>query len=127
MIDRIDKLVRDSGVPGHKVRRELAAACGITPQAVAQWYSGSTKSINAEYIAAIASRWNESTYYLITGKRRNSNSTSQEEKELIDWIEASPRALELCRTLREMESDALARALKGLEDGAAAEKQKGNL
>lgn len=62
------KLLLDAGVPERQVRRELAEACGISPQAVAQWFSESTKKISPDYIAAVAKKWGSNSDYLITGE-----------------------------------------------------------
>lgn len=48
--ERIKESIEQSGV---KVA-EVAAACGISPQAVYQWMSGDTKQITGEYLVELA-------------------------------------------------------------------------
>lgn len=67
--DRILQLLRDKKVPERQIRKELAATCGITQQAVAQWFDRSTRRISPEFLAKIVARYGSSVDYLITGKR----------------------------------------------------------
>lgn len=73
-IERIEKLLLEAGVPPHKVRSSLSEVCDVTPQAVGEWFKGTTKRISPEYIAAIAAHWNTSSDYLITGKHPKTQS-----------------------------------------------------
>jgi len=96
IIDRIEKLLLGAGVPPRRVRRELADTCGITVQAVGDWFKGATKKISPEYLALIAKKWNTSTDYLITGKCNNADSDNVSFKgyketnkvPLISWVTA---------------------------------------
>jgi len=67
--DRILQLLRDHGVPERQIRKELAETCGITQQAIAQWYDGRTRRISPEYLSKIATRYGSTVDYLITGKK----------------------------------------------------------
>jgi SOS-response transcriptional repressor LexA len=49
------------------MKSALANACGITYQSVKGWFDGSTKTITAENLAAIAKEWNASLVWLIDG------------------------------------------------------------
>lgn len=69
MIDRIEKLLLDAGVPRRQIRNELAKTCGISVQAVGDWFNGNTKNILNIHLASIVDRWGESIDYLVTGKR----------------------------------------------------------
>lgn len=51
-----------------KIKRTLADLCGITPQAVAQWFDGSTKRISPDYLAIIAQRYDVNLDWLVTGQ-----------------------------------------------------------
>ena len=57
-----------AGVPERQQRRALSDLCGVSPQAVAQWYSGDTKRISPEYLAQIARRYKVDLDWLITGR-----------------------------------------------------------
>lgn len=72
-IDRIEKLLKESGIPNRKVKRALSEACAISYQAVRDWFSGSTQKISPDYIAIIAEKWGSSSDYLITGETINSD------------------------------------------------------
>lgn len=65
---RIKKLALASGVPPRKVRSTLAAICGISPQAVADWETGKTKKISPDHLLAIGERYQVTVEYLISGK-----------------------------------------------------------
>jgi len=49
------------------MRKTLADVCGISPQAVRDWESGSTQNIRHEHLVAIARHFGVSTDYLLTG------------------------------------------------------------
>lgn len=67
-IDRIQKLLESRGVERRRFRRELAAVCGISHQAVSQWVSGETGNIKNEHLAKIAKHYKCSIDWLITGR-----------------------------------------------------------
>ena len=67
-IDRIKRALTRAGVPERQQRRALSDLRGISPQAVAQWYSGDTKRISPEYLAQIARRYKVDLDWLITGR-----------------------------------------------------------
>lgn len=68
MSQRIESLLTDAGVPLRKQRRTLADLCGITPQAVAQWFTGDTKKISPEHLEKIARKYDADLHWLIAGK-----------------------------------------------------------
>lgn len=87
--ERIEKLLLDSGIPERQIRGELARVCGISVQAVGDWFKGSTRRISPEYLAMIAEEWGTTTDYLITG--RQSNNFSIDEKKLVsEFKDLSP-------------------------------------
>lgn len=47
---------------------ELARACGVSPSAVSQWFSGETKNMRVENIVACAKRLNISLKWLLSGQ-----------------------------------------------------------
>jgi transcriptional regulator with XRE-family HTH domain len=68
-IQRIEKLLIEHGVAPRKVRRELADACGVSYQAVRDWFNGDTQKISPDYLAIIAKKWGTTSDYLITGDK----------------------------------------------------------
>jgi transcriptional regulator with XRE-family HTH domain len=54
------------GFQDRKIRRALANVCGITYQAVSQWFDDQTKRISPEYLAKIADEYGTSTDWLIS-------------------------------------------------------------
>lgn len=65
--ERIEVLLRARGVKDRAVRIELAAVCGISPQAVGQWWT-TTKRISPDYLAKIAAKYKTTMEWLVTGK-----------------------------------------------------------
>lgn len=76
--DRILQLLRDQGIPERAIRGELAALCGITPQAIAQWFDKSTRRISPEYLAKIAARYGTTVDYLITGEASDQTGAAED-------------------------------------------------
>lgn len=68
--DRIMIVMKKNDVPERKIRRTLADLCGISPQAVKQWFDGSTKKISPEYLAKISETYGEPLDWLITGTHK---------------------------------------------------------
>ena len=66
-IDRIEKLLIDEGVPRRQVRKELAKTCGISVQAVGEWFNGKTKNISHPNLISIVKRYGSNIDYLLTG------------------------------------------------------------
>jgi len=65
--DRIEYLLKNNGVASREVRRQLSEICGISYQAVSQWFNGSTKNIESQHLAKIAKKYNASLEWLISG------------------------------------------------------------
>lgn len=67
--DRITKLVLarkpDTGPRG--VKRAIASACGISYEAVRQWYAGDTGNIKNENLAAVAEKFDTTVDWLLSG------------------------------------------------------------
>lgn len=66
--DRIRKLLIARGVPQRQQRRALSQACGISYEAVRQWFTGDTSNIDVDHLTAIAKTWKANLEWLITGK-----------------------------------------------------------
>lgn len=68
--DRITKLVLarkpDIGVRGFK--RDLATTCGVSYEAVRQWFAGDTENIKNENLIAIAEGYDTTVDWLLSGK-----------------------------------------------------------
>jgi len=71
--DRIKVLLRARGIGERQIRKELAALCGISKQAVGQWWI-STERIPAEHLAKIAARYKTTMEWLETGKGQMDSS-----------------------------------------------------
>jgi len=65
---RMESVVLEAGVDKKNVKSTLAQVCGITPQSVHGWFSGSTKNPSAECIASVAVHYGSDAVWLITGK-----------------------------------------------------------
>ncbi len=50
------------------MRRALQRTCGISYQAVSQWFTGETSNIKNEHLAAIAQEYSSTLDWLISGK-----------------------------------------------------------
>jgi len=68
IIDRIKALLAYRGIKPRNMRSELSKACGISYQAVSQWFSGETANIKNDNLAAIAETYGSSVDWLLTGK-----------------------------------------------------------
>jgi transcriptional regulator with XRE-family HTH domain len=66
--DRVKQLLRARGVEERAIIGDLAALCGISRQAVGQWFLGSTRRISPDYLAKIAARYRCTMEWLVTGK-----------------------------------------------------------
>lgn len=65
--ERIEYLLKKNGVASREIRRRLSEICGISYQAVTQWFNGSTKNIESQHLAKIAKEYNASLEWLISG------------------------------------------------------------
>lgn len=65
--DRMTALLTARGVKPRSIKPELAKACGISYEAVRQWFAGETSSIKNEHLIAICRRYKTSVDWLLTG------------------------------------------------------------
>jgi len=65
--ERIEALLTEREVPKRKQRQALADACGISYQAVRQWFTGDTVNILPEHLYTIATRYGSSMEWLVAG------------------------------------------------------------
>ncbi len=93
VIERINQLLIDAGVPKRQVRRVLAATCKVSVQAVGDWYNGNTRRISPEYIAKIAGKYGTTADYLITGKGRRGTGDRELDALLQAALEDDPENL----------------------------------
>lgn len=70
VVERIQQIVREAGVPDRNARGTLAKICGISHQAVRDWFEGKTKNIKHEHLVAISDHYGVSLDWLLTGKGR---------------------------------------------------------
>lgn len=61
-------LVRKPKVGARGIRRAIADACGISYEAVRQWFSGNTGSIKNENLIAIAETFDTTVDWLLSGE-----------------------------------------------------------
>lgn len=68
--DRITKLVlaRKPDVGPRGVKRAIANACGISYEAVRQWYAGDTGNIKNENLVAVAEKFDTTVDWLLSGE-----------------------------------------------------------
>lgn len=76
IIDRIKALLAHRGIKPRNMRSELSKACGISYQAVSQWFSGETANIKNDNLATIAETFGSSVDWLLTGKGSMTIETS---------------------------------------------------
>lgn len=67
IVGRLEQTLREAGVGDRQVRTKMSNICGITTQAIAQWFNGQTSSPSAENIAAIAAFYGADLMWVITG------------------------------------------------------------
>jgi transcriptional regulator with XRE-family HTH domain len=67
--DRITKLVlaRRPDIGPRGVKRAIASACGISYEAVRQWYAGDTGNIKNENLVAVAEKFDTTVDWLLSG------------------------------------------------------------
>lgn len=68
VIDRIEQLLKARGVPERKMRRALSDACGISYEAVRQWFANRNTNIEAQHVLAISKKWDGRLEWLLSGK-----------------------------------------------------------
>ncbi|AEJ13014.1 MULTISPECIES: XRE family transcriptional regulator [Pseudomonas] len=79
--DRISKLVltRKPAVGARGLKRDIATSCGISYEAVRQWFAGDTGNIKNENLVQLADKYDTTVDWLLSGKgeppRRGDAST----------------------------------------------------
>ena len=102
--ERVRRLLIARGVPERRMKSAPADACGITYQSVKGWFDGTTKTITAGNLAAVAKAWHGNLGWLIdgTGTMEPSNgphisnvtettekyAASQRRAPVISWVQA---------------------------------------
>ena len=68
--DRITKLVlaRKPTIGVRSVKRDIATTCGISYEAVRQWFAGDTENIKNENLVALADGYDTTVDWLLSGK-----------------------------------------------------------
>ena len=65
--ERMAALLTARGVKPRSIKPTLAKACGISYEAVRQWFAGETNSIKNEHLIAIANHYKTTVDWLLTG------------------------------------------------------------
>lgn len=97
--DRLERLVTDAGVPPRQVKGAIAKACGISYQAVAQWFSGDTKQPTADNLAAVCEKYNGNLMWVTTGRGKMHNPPADLVKLANDWNKLSVEEKEAAMAL----------------------------
>jgi transcriptional regulator with XRE-family HTH domain len=105
VIERIQRLLRARGVAPRSIKPTLARVCGVSYQAVSQWFSGNTANIRTEHLIAIADHFDETLDWLLLGGDTEPRfEFARKESELHDLVigkeEARPRPQPLPGTWR---------------------------
>lgn len=91
--DRITKLVlaRKPEVGARGFKRDLATTCGVSYEAVRQWFAGDTGNIKNENLSAIAEGYDTTVDWLLSGKgeppRRASAKVMEPSKSSADLVQ----------------------------------------
>lgn len=67
VVSRITVLLESRGTPAKRIKALLASTCGISVSAVHQWFN-TTKHIKHEHLASIATAFDTSLDWIITGQ-----------------------------------------------------------
>lgn len=65
--DRMAALLSARGVKPRSIKPTLAKSCGISYEAVRQWFAGETSSIKNEHLVVIAKTYKTTVDWLLTG------------------------------------------------------------
>lgn len=68
IIDRIKQLMAKENVPPRQIKPAIANICGVSYQAVNQWFSNEVANIRIEHLVAIARYLNVTVDWLVTGE-----------------------------------------------------------
>ena len=81
--DRVKQVVEDAISRGISVT-SISKFCGVSRQAVYQWKSGETKSIDGYNLVELAEITGFSSRWIINGRGQKKSGLSQEEKTILD-------------------------------------------
>lgn len=97
--DRITKLVvaRKPDIGVRSVKRDIATTCGISYEAVRQWFAGDTENIKNENLVAIADGYDTTVDWLLSGK-----GEPPRKKASVDKGESSPPQMSSAEIVRQM-------------------------
>lgn len=68
IIDRIKQLMAQENIPPRQIKPAIANICGVSYQAVNQWFSNEVANIRIEHLVAIARYLNVTVDWLVTGE-----------------------------------------------------------
>jgi phage repressor protein C with HTH and peptisase S24 domain len=130
--DRITKLVLtrkpDIGVRGFK--RDLATTCGVSYEAVRQWFAGDTENIKNENLIAIAEGYDTTVDWLLSGKGeppRRKGASPESSDVAVVGTGAAQKMLEMIRKHAGKSLDAAAQEKLATAALAVASESGGNV
>ncbi|SHM78150.1 Peptidase S24-like [Pseudomonas punonensis] len=98
---RITKLVinRRPGIGTRGVKRDIATTCGISYEAVRQWFAGDTGNIKNENLAALAEGYDTTVDWLLSGKgepprRKQASGAAEKVLQMLQGKNLRPDQLE---------------------------------
>jgi phage repressor protein C with HTH and peptisase S24 domain len=131
--DRITKLVltRRPQLGVRNVKRDIANTCGISYEAVRQWFAGDTENIKNENLVALAEGYDTTVDWLLSGKGeppRKGGAKQEQAKE----VSAPSSAADAVRKMLEkhgkgLTAEARQRIVSAVEDDPQGEKESGFL
>ncbi|UVL26790.1 XRE family transcriptional regulator [Pseudomonas donghuensis] len=129
--DRITKLVvaRKPAIGVRSVKRDIATTCGISYEAVRQWFAGDTENIKNENLVALADGYDTTVDWLLSGKgepprRKEAPSLESEDKETKSSADLVQQML--AKHGKNLSEDARRMIASAVED-TAAELKAGNV
>lgn len=126
--DRITKLVlaRKPEVGARGFKRDIATTCGVSYEAVRQWFSGDTGNIKNDNLSAIAEGYDTTVDWLLSGKgepprRSIAGKASEPTKSAADLVQQM-----LAKHGKNLSEDARQRIAEAVEE-TATEVKSGNV
>lgn len=123
--DRITKLVlaRKPDIGPRGVKRAIASACGISYEAVRQWYAGDTGNIKNENLVAVAEKFDTTVDWLLSGGGDPPRRTSAEpaRPDQVEPTAAAQRAGVIAALATPRSQEALERIAKAANEGRLTE------
>lgn len=81
VIERIQHLLAERGVKPRSIKPTLAKVCGISYEAVRQWFAGDTANIRNENLMAIAEKYEVTVDWLLSGTKQQLSEMDKQSAE----------------------------------------------